>query len=227
MSSSGLAYTLFSRVQPRGAQPGEAHRERIYDEQLTLDRSPEEFVDALEGWLSNEMGGDRPDLRLTVNVTMPHVHRALHLAFREHHTEALSNATRLKRLTEHSAPIPAMGVVFLLLVGVDPAGLPPSDSPTFRANYIKRCLNAVGLELADSQYDERSRASSCVRFLGNPSGNNFFNIEVMLNVNTARQQAAFYALVNGRTKLLMEADVVPIDVTWLYHGQSCTPKVKL
>ena len=120
-----------------------------------------------------------------------------------------------------------MGVVFLLLVGVDPAGLPPSDSPTFRANYIKSCLNAVGLELSDSQYDERPRASSCVRFLGNPSGNNFFNIEVMLNVNTARQQAAFYALVNGRTKLLMEADVVPIDVAWIYQGKSCTPKVKL
>ena len=25
----------------------------------------------------------------------------------------------------------------------------------------------------------------------------------------------------------MEADVAPINVTWLYHGQSCTPKVKL
>ena len=39
-------------------------------------------------------------------------------------TPELSNTTQLKCLTEASAPIPASGIIFLLLVGVDPAGLP-------------------------------------------------------------------------------------------------------
>ena len=218
-------FTATANFQLRGAQHANA-RAQLYGDQVTVECTLAVFMERLENWLRNPMGGDRDDLRIVVDSELQHFHRALHLAFREYHTRELSNATRLKRLHETSAPIPAAGVIFVLLVGVDLYGIPSGNRA--REAQFKDSLQRVGLSLADDvECAARVQTAHCLRFIGDLDGDNLINVEVTLNVNTADQQTALYDLVNGRTKLCLKGDVIPVDVVWLYQGSEFSPKVKL
>ena len=137
----------------------------------------------------------------------------------------LSIGTQIKFLTENSAPSPAGGIVFLLFLSIDPAGLPAISKTSDRLLKKRLTRNALRLGLADNErHTARVRTSHCFRYIGYPD--TLFYVEAMLNINAADHHTAFYDPVNGLTKLVLEEAVAPMDVTWLYAGSDHTHKVK-